>query len=246
MNEHELQALVEAAVKAVLQQLPRDPPKPAGPRIRVLVTDTDQGLDLALASLHNAGISGVFEPVLTSGERSQVTSAFVRQALGVERVLVEPEAGCPLTLARDSDALVAATLDRPTAVRVALTMPETFASKLLFEALRRGKPVVLATDGLRLEAPQATAQLRQALAEPVGRLEVFGATCVEAVELGAVLRQELAAPGGFNAAANRVLITAEEVEAASGEVLLPPGAIVTPLALDRARELGVKLSRIPH
>ncbi|NUP99808.1 MAG: hypothetical protein HUU35_08130, partial [Armatimonadetes bacterium] len=60
------------------------------------------------------------------------------------------------------------------------------------------------------------------------------------------LAAALASPGGFNAATNRPLITAEEIESADGELTLPPGAIVTPLALDRARELGVTLRRVPH
>ena len=44
---------------------------------------------------------------------------------------------------------------------------------------------------------------------------------------------------------NRPLITAEQVEAAGGELLLPADAILTPLAADRARELGVRLRRLP-
>ena len=56
----------------------------------------------------------------------------------------------------------------------------------------------------------------------------------------------LAPPAGFNAAQNRPLICVEDVEGADGELTLPPHAIITPLALERARELGVVLRRIPH
>ncbi len=244
MSEQDLERLIEATVAAVLQQLQAG--RPAGPLVRVLIADTDTGLDFALASLADLARRVRVEYVLSDGDRAQVTPAYVRQHAGAPAVFTHPEIGCPAAWARGADLVVAATLDRATALRVALTMPETFGSQLLFEALRVGRPVVVATDGLALDAPEATPQLRAALAEPVGRLEVFGAECVAARDLGPVVERRLAAPTGFNAATNRPLITAEDVEAAEGELVLAPGAILTPLALDRARELGVILRRLPH
>ncbi|NUQ38198.1 MAG: hypothetical protein HUU23_10430, partial [Caldilineales bacterium] len=194
MSEQDLQNLVAAAVRAVLEQLGQQTEAPAakGPVVRVLIADTERGLDFALASLKAGPARVRLEYVLTSGRQSQVTTAFVREQGGASKVLTEAEAGCPLALARGADAVVAASLDRPSAMRVALTMPETFASKFLFEALRRGRPTIIATDGWAWEAPEATPQMRQALAEPVGRLEVFGAVCSPASELGGALAAALA------------------------------------------------------
>ncbi|MCC7495131.1 MAG: hypothetical protein IT204_22475 [Fimbriimonadaceae bacterium] len=244
MTEQELAQLVEATVQAVLAQL--QPPAPRGPRVRVLVSDTDHGLDLVLAGLKPLASRWRLEYVLTSGETAQVTPAYVRERGGAATVQTEVDAGCPRAFAKGADLVLAATLDRATALRVALTMPERWGERFLFDALRRGKPVVLATDGLFLEAPDATPQLRAALAEPVARLEVFGATVLPAAQLAAAAETALAGPPGYNAASNRALVTAAEVEAAGDELVLPAGALVTPLALDRARELGVILRRLPH
>ena len=236
-----IERLVAAAVAAVLAEMRPTQPAAGGRRVAVLVSETPVGLDFAAASLATLSDFQLHLKWLVIGRGV----AAVNRRLGAELCRDIDAAGCPLALAREVEAVVAATLDRPTAVRVAQTMPETFGSKLVLEALCLGKPVVAATDALGLDRPDATPQLRHALAEPVGRLEVFGATCVEAVDLGPTLRTLLSGPGGVNAHENRPLITAVEVEAADGELLLPPDAIVTPLALDRARELGVKLRRLP-
>lgn len=236
-----IERLVAAAVAAVLAEMRVRPAAPNGRRVAVFVAETSAGLDFAVASLGTLADLGLNLEWLASGRGV----GSVNRRLGTESCRDIAEAGCPLALAREVDAVVAATLDRSTAVRVAMTMPETFGSKLLLEALSLGKPVVAATDALGLDRPEATPQLRHALAEPLGRLEVFGASCVEAVDLGTTLRTLLSSTGGVNAHDNRPLVTALEVEAADGELLLEPDAIVTPLALDRARELGVKLRRLP-
>lgn len=236
-----IERLVAAAVAAVLAEMQPRPAAADGRRVAVLVSETTAGLDFAVASLGTLADFPVRLEWLASGRGV----ASVNRRLGAELCRDTADAGCPLKLASEVEAVVVATLDRPTAVRVAMTTPETFGSKLLLEALCLGTPVVVATDALGLDRPEATPQLRHALAEPVGRLEVFGASCVEAVDLGATLRTLLSGPGGVNAHENRPLITAIEVEAADGELLLSPDAIVTPLALDRARELGVKLRRLP-
>lgn len=243
MNEQELEQLIVDAVRAVLGKL--QPPAPKGPVVRVMIGPTPDGLEFALASLATLAERYRLEYLLTSGETSQVTRAWVEQQTG-GTVTTEAEAGCPRKWARGADLVVAATCDRPTAVRVALTMPETYGSKLLYEALVRGRPVILASDGLGLEAPEATPQLRHALREPIARLEVFGARLTPAKDLAAAVSEELAPRGGAHPGNERALITAEDVEAADGELILPPHAIVTPLALDRARELGIKLRRVPH
>jgi hypothetical protein len=241
-----LERLITAAVSAVLAELRAADLQRPGRRLAVLVCNAAEGLEFAAASLGAVAQLGYeLDWLVAAGPAGRVSAQRVRELVPEARVREAAEAGCPLETARRVEGVVAATLDRPTAVKVALTAPDTFASRLLFEALRLGKPVALATDALGLEAPEATPQMRQALAEPLGRLEVFGAACGPAVELGAALRP-LLAPGAAPAFDQRPLVTAAEVEAADGELLLPSEALVTPLALDRARELGVKLRRRPH
>lgn len=244
MSEPDIERLVQAAVRAVLAELePAGPPE--GPRVRVLLGNTPKGLDYALAALREVGKEGPrFEYAVTTGERAQAHLGHLRELPGTAAAKTVEEWGCPREFARGADAVVAATLDRPTAVRVALTMAETFADRFLLEALASGKPVVVVTDGFEIEAPAATPQLRHALAEPAARLETFGARCVPSTELAVALREALAG-GGLTAPSTHRVVTVEDVEAADGALVLPPGAIVTPLAAERARELGVALRRVP-
>lgn len=242
-----LEQLVTAVVQAVMAQLaPRVEPPPDRVRtIPVLVCDTRAGIDFAVAAL-NAFRHPHYRLDYLLLDSGDPRLARERLAAMAPHATCRPvaEAGCPLRLARACPVVVAATLDRVTAVRTAQTLPDGFGAKLLLEALCLGKPVVLATDGLGIDRPEAAPLLRQALYEPLGALEGFGATCVAATDLGQALELALAAPAGAPPV-QRALLTAADVEAADGELLVEPGALITPLALDRARELGVKLHRLP-
>lgn len=248
MNQDELERLVQAAVRAVLEQLNDRPATPPakGPTVRLVIGESDAGLDFAFASLKQAERRYRLQVVLATGQERQVTLGYVREALNVPDARPESEAGCPLRFAQGADVALVVGLDRPALVRSAMTAPERYADRFLFEALCLGKPVVLAQDGLDRALPDASPRLRQAMAEPLGLLEAFGATVTAASDVAAAIDEALAGPARFNAAVNRPLITAEDVEAADGELVLAPGAIVTPLALERARELGVVLRRVPH
>lgn len=248
MNQDELAKLVQAAVRAVLEQLGERPPQPVpqGPTVRLVVGESDAGLDFAFAALRQADRRYRLQAVLSTGRDRQITLGYAREALNVPDARPESDAGCPLRFARGADVAVVVGLDRPALVRCAMTAPERYADRFLFEALCLGKPAVLASDGLAPALPDASPRLRQAMAEPLGLIEAFGATVTAASAVAAAVDEALAGPPGFNAAVNRPLITAEDVEAAEGELVLAPGAIVTPLALERARELGVVLRRVPH
>lgn len=244
MNESDLQRLVAAAVRAVLAELSAAPASPAGPLVRVLLADTTRGADFALAAVKTLAAHGVrLEYVVTSGETSQLSPAYLRELPGTVAAVTAAEAGCPRAFARGADAVVAAALDRPSAVKLALTMAEGFADKFLLEALRLAKPVVIATDGFLFSAPDATPQLRQVLAEPAARLETFGAVLAPAAELLPALELGLAPLLRPAPASRRRVVTVDDVEAATGALVLPRDAVVTPLAVERAAELGVDLRR---
>lgn len=238
-----LERIVGAAVAAVLAELGggATPARPAGRRVAVVVGTTPIGLDFAVASLQAMGDVGLDLDWLASGRGVELTN----QRLGAEIVRDVSTVGCPLEMAKSVEAVIIAALDRPLALRIAATNPEEFRGNLVLEALCLGKPVIAATDGLRLDRPEATPQLRAALAAPIGALEAYGATCCAAVDLGPTVAATLASPAWVAHHENRPLITAEQVEAAGGELLLPADAILTPLAADRARELGVRLRRLP-
>lgn len=237
-----IERVVSAAVAAVLAEMQAAGQAPVrGRHVAVVVGTTSVGLDYAVASLNDLRDMPLRLDWLTNSRGLEPLNRRLGQALCRDTA----DAGCPLALAAEVEAVVVAALDRPFALQVASTAPVSFESRLVFEALCLGKPVIAATDALGLDRPAATAQLRLALAEPLGRWEVFGAECVAAADLGRALRTSLTGPTWANAADNRALITVAEVETAAGELLIAADAIVTPLALDRARELGIKLRRLP-
>lgn len=282
MNERELQHLITAIVQAVVAELEAEPqrsaelptsspsnaapapppspvvssPTPPGRCIRLLVGNTDRGLEAAVAAVQALKLPGPepsFEVAVAADDASLVER--VRLLAPSWSVHAAGELGCPFAWMRSAEAGVALTLDRVAAVRASVTVPEQFVEKALLSLLHRGRPCILATDGLNLDAPKATDAFRQALREPVDRLTSFGARCVAAGEVGHALAEALGASpipppagGAVGAAARgpRPLISAADVESAQGELVLPPGALVTPLAWDRARELGVKLRRLPQ
>ena len=242
LDNETLQRLVSAAVSAVLAELKAESSPVSRRVVPVLVSPTIVGLDFAAAALHSvATLPLTFEWWVAGPDVSRV-----EQLVPQGKVRSIADAPLASTLAEQAYAVVAATLDRSTAMRVSLTMPETFGSELLLGALNLGKPVVVATDGLGLEQPLASPQLRAALAEPIGRLEAFGAECVASQDLGKRLKAVLSGPDGLHPRPNRPLVTASDVEAAGDELVVPPEAVVTPLAVDRARELGVALRRPPN
>lgn len=245
MSEEQIATLVAAAVRAVLAEL-RGTPAADAPAVQVLIGAPHRLLDAALASLGALTGEARLEAILLSGERQQVTRAHVAELLPGATISTEPDAGCPLERAAAAAVLVVASLDRTTLMRTVLTVPEGFGARWLLEGLVEGKPVVFARDTLEIAADRATPQLRQALAAPLGTLESYGAELVPAVELAAAVRRGLASLARNAGAERRILITEADVDAAGGPLIVPDSAIVTPLAWDRARELGVVIQRLPR
>jgi len=242
MSEIELQKLVGEIVRRVLQEgalgsagaaLSTASPAPLG-RVLVGVCCGDCVPDEvagALAALKAANYQ------VTQPEEDELKKRANRERLVAEHdVLLLPAMG-------DDDA-----------AKMALGIFDEPVARLALCALATGKPLLAA-----LNAPydnmiqQHSPVLRRVFEGHRRVLQNYGFNIVErsqiAEQIRAVCAPQLNAPGNGStaiAASNgkKQLITVKEIENAARDgrrLQLPPGALVTPLARDRARELGIQL-----
>jgi hypothetical protein len=237
-EKRQLENLIRATITRLLaeRETPNAKLEPkAKPVARLLVgiccgDCLSESASAALDALRRAG----FE--LIQPEESEFKKRAAREKL------VESVDGVLLPAIGDDDAAKMANgiFDEPVA-RVALS------------AIATGKPLLAALHSpyakeIKTRAPQ----LYRVWESHKTTLESFGFVFAEHSALPDLVRQKFApsvqagSTPGLNAAAKgKILITASEVETAAkngASLKLPLGAIVTPLARDRAKELNVKIN----
>jgi hypothetical protein len=152
-----------------------------------------------------------------------------------------------------SEIVLVAHLSRTTLARTALGLSDSPAAGLVLNALWAGKPVVVAKDGVDPDlaardpsgAPDAPRALVRLYEEYLDRLEACGCRVVPAARIADTVLALLTGrePSRERPLQSRRVVTEEDVRRAArrGEPLDVTRAIVTPLARDAARELGVDL-----
>jgi hypothetical protein len=159
-------------------------------------------------------------------------------------------------LIEQSDVVLLPAVGDDDAAKMALGIFDEPVSRVALSAIAMGKPLVAAMHAPYDAALQKNSPVLRRVFEGYRRaLQNYGfeivqysglATAVQA-HLGLANGNDLAANGAGMRGSNRgrkQLITAQDVDAAArnGKKLqLPAGAIVTPLARDRARELGLDI-----
>lgn len=228
---------------------------PLGPRALIVFQSGVRRLEEALKQLPAleaaAGWSGVYT---TPSARSWVCGADVRQQSGTPCILdtVKPE-GLEKILAR-ADWLVLPTLCLTVASKVAHLTCDDPESRLVFSALLQGKKVLACRDGFMVCDVLANEAIKEEIDHHLNTLERFGMTFCPTHQLAETfvrmtvgnsspgpsgpsrLSEDKGAPG-------LELITAKEVRRAAekpGKVIrLAPGGLITPLARDLIKELGI-------
>jgi len=241
VNETEkafLETTIRAAVMRVLSERSSSatsaPAKTSAPVARILVAVCcgdclNDGAKAALEELKAANFE-LIEPDESDFEKRQPREKLVA---GVEGVLL-PSIGDD-----DASRMANGIFDEPVA-RVALT------------AIATGKPLFAALHSPYAKAIQnRTPELHRVWESHRRVLENFGFEIAEYSALPDLVRARYGGSTPFIATSNgaatkgKILVTAREVEAASkngASLKLPLGAIVTPLARDRAKELNVKIN----
>lgn len=262
MEQEELIARIAAEVlKRLTQRETKETPAAKGEALAVITGGTI-GLEQGLAQLSALQETGVgLTVVLSPAAERVVGAARVRAALGESIRLVTAEQPFPGNALREAAFVVVPVLTQNTAAKTAQTISDGLAPTLLMQALLMGKPVIAASnaadpqDGWRIKAQmgKGAPALQNALRLNLKRLDEFGMTLTDVDELAAhclrKMGQTVAQTGGQRKASERsgkrVVVDAAMIQAvaATGErlVRLAPGAIVTPLARDMARQHAIAL-----
>lgn len=152
-----------------------------------------------------------------------------------------------------SDAILLPAVGDDDAAKMALGIFDEPVARTALAALSLGKPLVVSLHSPYDALLKVRAPVLRAVWEGYRRtLSSFGFNVVEAAEIAATVQSQIAPRAEANAQTppkaapngRRVVVTAEDIDRAAksgNKFQSPPGALITPLARDRARELGVTL-----
>lgn len=219
-------------------------------------------LDLALEQIQKIEETARRSSVYTvESARSWVCGADVKEGAGIKCILdtVKPE-GLEKALQK-ADILVLPTFCLKTAAKIASLICDDQESGIVFTALLQGKRVLAASDGFLVCDILANEALRGEIDQILRKLEGFGMVFCTTDQLHSTFQKML--PGvkpaktkppsttkktktqTENSTHAKKLVTAKVIYTAVDEnqnaITLAPGAIVTPLARDLAKEYSIKI-----
>ena len=258
MEREELRKLVSEQVRRALsaERAPSNAPEPPpdGPTIIAAFCGGRGGLSTALEQIHEVAEKARVVGVLSPAAKEVVGLDRLKNEAGAHEVVLPDSGAHPWDLAHRADAVVVAQLTRTTLARLALGLGESLISSMVLHALWDGKPVIAAQDGVDPDlaaceesggSPDVARELIRLYDEYLTRLAAFGCQVIRAERLAETTRGALVGERSTEVrplSARRV-ITEDDVRRASrrGESINVTGAVVTPLARDTARDLGVPL-----
>lgn len=192
--------------------------------------------------------------LLSTCAEALISRQLLRTEGGVSRILRACDLVNGPQLVRESVGIVVPVLTATALAKVATGITDTMATQVVMEALRTGKPVVAARnaaepdqEGMQSGGSRAAAPaLRRLWASHFQASESYGVHFVDVSELAAAMKAALGRRPAPPTGPQAVITEADVVAAAGiGELHVPSGAIVTPLARDTAAELGVRLVMLP-
>jgi pyruvate/2-oxoglutarate dehydrogenase complex dihydrolipoamide acyltransferase (E2) component len=178
----------------------------------------------------------------------------LRSEGGIREIVTLESGMSPGELVDRADIVLVAQLTRTTLARIGLGLSDSLPSSVVLTALWDGTPVVVARDGVDPDlaardpekAADAPRELARLYAEYLTRVESFGCAVIAAEQIADTVLSMLTGrePRLERAMKQRRVITEEDVRRAArrGESISVARAIVTPLARDVAKEMGVELA----
>ncbi len=235
-------------------------------RILAVFAGTNYGLNEWLRELSKAKRYGfTFDIAVTENGEDVIGSqglSSIKSALQTDKVYTEKDKLNFGEILESVDGIIVPMTTQDTAVKLALGIQDCFISTLLWQGLWHGKKVlmdfenVLAYRGNKAKVPM----LQQMIDDYVDKLQKMGVKGVckkdYLVEMLNVFKDGSTNEGtttqySQNAAteqshSSRQVITEKDVinmRASNQEVTVPMRAIITPLAYDKAKELGIRIVR---
>ncbi|HYE81041.1 MAG TPA: flavoprotein [Clostridia bacterium] len=204
-----------------------------------------------------------FKVVLSNSAEYVLTPQLIKKLLGTETVHLERETKALAALYKDAGLILIPTLSLNTAVKIALGVADSLVTNLTAHALMEGIPVVAAknacdlrnTTRLQIGMNRTPEAYLKKTDQYLSVLESYG---IELVEAGVLYKEVAERFGRLSAVSNKeirqeachfnknVLSRMDVIDAKNtGTVLfIPHSTIVTALAYDTAKELGVGIVRV--
>lgn len=225
----------------------------------IMFTGGTIGLEASLEQLKSIQASNVnFTVVFSEAAERIVGITRVEEMLGANVSTNTAGFSYPGQELREADIVLIPVLTQNTAAKLAHTLADSLVPTLVLQALMLGKPVVAAVNaadpndderrqrGMCKQPPA----LQAALTENLKKLQLYGIELTRAENLAAVVHRILfkeAMPNLWDKAPKKKVLDAEAVRSAvltgDKEILIGENVIITPLALDVARELKVEIIR---
>ena len=231
----------------------------AKPSVRALAIFTGGtiGLEQSFAEMKQLQMLGFdFSVVLSCAAEKVIGRDKIKAKLGSNISIIDSQVAHPGRLLRENELVLIPVLTQNTAAKLAQTISDTFVTTLVMQALMMGKPVIAAYDAadpqanwrVQADMGKSSAGLLQSLHNNLDKLKLHGMKLVPAASLAAASQKQpeqlvqvmkspvrnkknvIGAPAVKNVVANGLK-----------ELTVPLGTIITPLARDVARDLGVKI-----
>ncbi len=267
MDRGELERLVREVLKRLAPHLGADGSRGS---LIVVLTGATVGLDAAIAEIQGLIFKGFHVRLVCSEMAEHLVGQAVKDGLeGFPQWEILPDRSWFKVLAEARG--VAVPLLSVTALsKLAALIADTQASNLILHALYSGKPLVLARDGASLNPGRvdlgfgaANPALWRAVEDRFKTVASYGAEVVGlegfadrvAAKIPAsrtsttgATTASIPAPRATLATPKRVISGGDVMEASrrGADLVCPPAALVTPLALETAQRHGVRIVRAPQ
>ncbi|SDF45447.1 flavoprotein [Sporomusa acidovorans] len=256
--------LVEQITAEVLRQLenqgyPNQAHQKSIYQALTIFTGGTIGLEASLAQLKSIQADNVklMTVVLSAAAERIIGVTRIKEILGAAVQVHTSRSSYPGKELREADIVLMPVLTQNTAAKLAYTLADSLVPTLVLQALMLGKTVVAAVNAAdpydkerRQKGMCKQPALLAVLAENLHKIQNYGIRLVRAEDLAAEVHGVLfrpQKPAGLDKALQKKVLDAGTVRNAvlAGEktIIIEENAIITPLALDVARELKADIIR---
>ncbi|QJW46232.1 flavoprotein [bacterium BFN5] len=263
------EALVQYLTGEVLKQLKnfeaghaQSPAAGRSGKVLAIFTGGTIGLDQAMTELRSIqAIAAEITVVLSKAAEQIVGTAKIQENLGGHVQIVTSQSAYPGKILREADVVLVPVLTQNTAAKVAYTLADTMPSTMIMQALMLGKPVIAAEnaadphDDWRVKGNMGLSSpgLTQALKSNLQKVAEYGVKVVKVNCLAEQTRQVIGIESAAQvepavvpaAPAKKAVLAASTIKEAARRgdktLTVAAGTVVTPLALDVAREYQIEV-----
>lgn len=227
------------------------------PQALAIITGGTIGLETGLGELRSLQATGLnLAIVLSEAAEKIVGIARIKKELGKHTEIVTAHSPYPKELLQQADLVLVPVLTQNTAAKLAATITDTMASYLLLSALLQNKPVLAAIDAAdpgnrsNVQMSKLAPALREALETNLVKIGTYGVQLTNVAKLASEAKKLLIKPCEGDLPTNpgkKKVLDAEAIRNAvlNGEkiITVPADTIVTPLALDLARDYKIEIAQ---